>query len=108
MMSGNYHVEPISGNYKGVFGKDGEQLCAVYGWKSEERAALIVTAVNAFEPMKEALRELEAANDTLCAIRSQAAYDQMIADGNGDALARLDRGRLNARAAPRLAEGEKE
>lgn len=51
------------------------------------------------DTLREALAELEAANDALCAVRSQATYDQMIADGNEDALARLDEARSKARAA---------
>ena len=49
--------------------------------------------------LEQALSRLEAANDTLCTGRSQAAYDQMIADGQTDALIELDNARREARAA---------
>jgi hypothetical protein len=97
MMSGNYHVEPISGNYKGVFGKDGEQLCAVYGWKSEERAALIVTALNALEPTKAAL--------LLAHKELMWAYEQ---DEYAHGAAGLRLAAQECWAALRLAVGEKE
>jgi hypothetical protein len=93
MMSGNYHVEPISGNYKGVFGKDGEQLCAVYGWKSEERAALIVTAVNAHSFMTSTLIR---AKKELIQLR-ESSTDKNFTDS---VLKQIDK-------ALRLAEGEK-
>lgn len=44
-----------------------------------------------------ALAGLEEANDVVCAGRSQAAYDQMLRDGQADALLALDEARRDAR-----------
>ena len=48
--------------------------------------------------LRQALRELEDANEAVCAGRSKAAYDAMLAAGQGDDLLRLDRARAAARA----------
>lgn len=46
--------------------------------------------------LRAALRELEDANEELCAGRSQAAYDAMVTSGQSDSLLRLDRARRAA------------
>lgn len=44
-----------------------------------------------------ALQSLEQANEDLCAVRSDATYQQMLADGNAPALMALDKARQEAR-----------
>ncbi len=52
-----------------------------------------------------ALEKLEAANERLCAVRSQAVYDQMMADCCAGELHDLDEARQNARAVIAKARG---
>lgn len=47
--------------------------------------------------LRQALHDLEAANEALAATRSQEVYDQMIADGQSDLLVNLDNARRRAR-----------
>ena len=47
--------------------------------------------------MRAALAKLEEANDIVCGGRSQVAYEQMLLDGQADALLALDEARREAR-----------
>lgn len=49
--------------------------------------------------LKLALQDLEAANDALCAARTQDQYDAMLALGQQDLLLQLDTARRRARSA---------
>lgn len=48
--------------------------------------------------LEDALRELEKANEAVCAGRTQRTYHQMLEDGQGDDLLRLDEARSKARS----------
>lgn len=61
---------------------------------------------NSVSRLTNALSNLEYANENLCKVRSTKAYDQMISDGNGDALIALDKARREAREL--LLEGPKD
>ncbi|WP_323775969.1 hypothetical protein [Leisingera sp.] len=72
---------------------------AGYSTVSNRRAADIMRELAAErDKLAAMIRKLESAYDVVCAGRSQAAYDQMIADGQADALLELDNARREARA----------
>ncbi len=61
------------------------------------RALLALSAE--VERLKDALKEMEEANQALCAARPQAVYDALIRAGQADLLGALDSARKKARTA---------
>lgn len=75
----------------------------VYKRAYDENVAALKARAEAAESevkgYRDALAKLESANEALCAMRSQSAYDQMMADGCAGELHDLDVARAAARTA---------
>jgi len=81
---------------------DGERFLiydAISGLLSEPEFVALLAAPGAAQPVITALRDLEAACDALCSMRTQEQYLSMIDGGQQDALSALDDARRAARAA---------
>lgn len=98
LMTGNGHSGP--GLYA-VFNADPDG--AVYLGEADEEAVPVAAqparAGGDAPSLAGALARLEAANNSLCAMRTRSQYLDMIDSGQSDALAELDAARAEARAA---------
>lgn len=101
---GHHYEQDEQGGYNHHFATKAEAIAA---WNRRAITPDLAEARAEIGRLREALAELELANDAVAATRTHETYCAMLADGQSDSLMKLDAARSAARAALAGAQGDR-